>query len=226
MGIVGMMVAVGTGGATVGKGVDDGASVGRGVTVWVGSGVGVVVGVGEGVAVAGTLVGLGREVGTVGAGTGVAVGEGVGEGVAVAGTLVGLGREVGTVGTGMGLAVGDGVGTGVAVGDGVGTGMTVGDGIGAGLAVAGTLVAAKLGVGKGAVGVDDGSGARVAVEVTAGAMVWLPLKESESVQVTASAPKIAASSHGCFESLGRLKDFIVSLAWLALSRTKWIRASG
>ena len=203
MGTVGMMVAVGTGGATVGKGVGDGASVGRGVAVWVGSGVRAVVGVGEGVAVAGTLVGLGREVGTVGAGTGVAVGEGVGEGVAVAGMLVGLGRGVGT-----------------------GTGLAVGEGVGTGVAVAGTLVAVKLGVGKGAVGVDDGSGARVAVEVTAGAMVWLPLKESEPVQVTASAPKIAASSHGCFESLGRLKDFTVSLAWLALSRTKWIRASG
>ena len=205
MGIVGMMVAVGTGGATVGKGVGDGASVGGGVAVWVGSGVGAVVGVSEGVAVAGTLVGLGREVGTVGAGTGVAVGEGVGEGVAVAGMLVGLGRGVGT-GTGLAVAVGVGVGTGVAV--------------------AGTLVAVKLGVGKGAVGVDDCSGARVAVEVTAGAMVWLPLRESLPVQVTASAPKIAAKSHGCFERLGRLKDFTVSLVWLALSRTKWIRASG
>ena len=104
--------------------------------------------------------------------------------------------------------------------------QAVGEGVGTGVAVAGTLVAVKLGVGKGAVGVDDGSGARVAVEVTAGAMVWLPLRESLPVQVTASAPKIAAKSHGCFERLGRLKDFTVSLAWLALSRTKWIRASG
>ena len=102
----------------------------------------------------------------------------------------------------------------------------LGRGVGSGVAVAGTLVAVKLGVGKGAVGVDDGSGARVAVAVTSGAIVWLPLKESVPVQVTASAPKIAASSHGCFESLRRLKDFTVSLAWLALSWTKWIRASG
>ena len=135
------------------------------------------------------------------------LGRGVGTGVAVAGTLVGLGR---------------GVGTGVAV-----AGMLVGlgRGVGTGVAVAGTLVAVKLGVGKGAVGVDDGSGARVAVAVTSGAIVWLPLKESAPVQVTASAPKIAASSHGCPASLRKLKHFTGSLSWLAKSRTAWTRAS-